>query len=227
MSFPKKTVPILTGLCLFMFLSAFHGTAFAEGDVYDRIYLEESAEKTEVEPERPCPEESRNGRVTVIVDRFMSANPELEEYAAGKYAEYILEASDVFGVHPFLIAAIIVKESTVRYKARSRYAYGLMQINWGAHKKGLASAFSEISTLEDLIQPRNNILAGTYIFSCYLNSSDGDVSEALAMYLGRNGKKYIKWVMENFEVMVAEFEEKQEQRITILPGRALCLGAVA
>jgi soluble lytic murein transglycosylase-like protein len=34
-----------------------------------------------------------------------------------------------------MIASIIIRESTVRQNARSRYAYGLMQINWKAHRK--------------------------------------------------------------------------------------------
>jgi soluble lytic murein transglycosylase-like protein len=167
--------------------------------------------------------DTREEKAAVIMNRFMKANPELDEYAAGKFAEYILEASDEFGVHPFLIAAIVIKESTVRYKARSRYAYGLMQINWSAHKRGLRSAFSGIQTLEDLIQPRNNILAGTYIFSCYLDSSDGNISEALALYLGRNGTRYIKGVMEQYEHMLVQYEKKQEQKITSLS----CLSPVA
>jgi soluble lytic murein transglycosylase-like protein len=195
------------------------GTGFPEGDNYGRIPSEVPVNETRT----PHPVDTREEKAAVIMNRFMKANPELDEYAAGKFAEYILEASGEFGVHPFLIAAIVIKESTVRYKARSRYAYGLMQINWSAHKRGLRSAFSEIQTLEDLIQPRNNILAGTYIFSCYLDSSDGNVSEALAMYLGRNGTRYIKGVMEHYEHMLTQYEKKQEQRITSLS----CLSRVA
>jgi soluble lytic murein transglycosylase-like protein len=200
-----------------MLLTVFAGTGFAEGDVYDRIMTEEPSEKQE----KPAPVETRDGKIAVIMDRFMKVNPELDEYAAGKFAEYILEASDEFGVHPFLIAAIIIKESTVRYKARSRYAYGLMQINWSAHRRGLRSSFGEIRTLNDLIQPRNNILAGTYIFSCYLDSSDGNVSEALAMYLGSSGPRYINGVMKHYKIMLAKYEEKQEQRMTSLPWLSL------
>lgn len=217
----KKTrkTPILVGFCLLVLLYVFMGPAFAEGDVYDRIPLEEVVEPPNEETEEtsnPVHVENGNEKIAVIAGRFMKVNPELEPYAARKYGEYILEASELFGINPFLIAAMIIKESTVRYKARSRYAYGLMQVNWNAHKYGLRSAFSGIQTLNDLIQPRNNILAGTYIFSCYLDSSVGDISEALAKYLGTNGKRYITRVMKNYEVMLAEFEKKQEQRITRL-----------
>ncbi|MFP4481755.1 MAG: transglycosylase SLT domain-containing protein [Thermovirgaceae bacterium] len=215
----ERKAPVVVVLCLLLLLSFFVGAGFAEGDVYNRNLREDPVEAQK----EPDPAKTRDGKMVVIMNRFMEANPELEEYAAGKFAGYVLEASDQFGVHPFLIAAIIIKESTVRYRARSRYAYGLMQINWSAHKRALRSAFSEIETLEDLIQPRNNILAGTYIFSCYLNSSDGNISEALAMYLGKNGTRYIKNVMENFELMLAQYEKKQEQRITSLP----CLSLVA
>jgi len=224
----KTMVP--SGLCLLVLLYVCVGSAFAEGDVYDRIPLEEVVETPTEETEEtsnPVHVEKGNEKIAVIADRFMKVNPELEPYAARKYGEYILEASELFGVNPFLIAAMIIKESTVRYKARSRYAYGLMQINWNAHKHGLRSAFSGIQTLDDLIQPRNNILAGTYIFSWYLDSSDGDVSEALAKYLGTTGKRYIKRVMKNYEIMLAEFKEKQEQRITRLSSTGLYEPAVA
>lgn len=215
----ERKAPVVLLLCVLLLLFSLAGAGFAEGDDYGRIPTEEPAK----EKKAADPVDTREGKKVVIINRFMKANPELGEYAAAKFAEYILEASGEFGVHPFLIAAIIIKESTVRYKARSRYAYGLMQINWSAHKTGLRSAFSEIETLEDLIQPRNNILAGTYIFSCYLNSSDGNISEALAMYLGKNGTRYIKNVMKNFELMLTQYEKKQEQRITSLP----CLSLVA
>lgn len=215
----ERKAPVTLFLCLFFLLSPLTGTGFPEGDNYGRIPSEVPVNETRT----PHPVDTREEKAAVIMNRFMKANPELDEYAAGKFAEYILEASGEFGVHPFLIAAIVIKESTVRYKARSRYAYGLMQINWSAHKRGLRSAFSEIQTLEDLIQPRNNILAGTYIFSCYLDSSNGNISEALALYLGRNGTRYIKGVMEQYEHMLAQYEKKQEQKITSLS----CLSPVA
>jgi len=217
----ERNAPVILFLCLFLLLHSLAGAGFPEGDNYGRIRTAEPAERQQGKAADPV--KTQEGKAAVIVSRFMKANPELDEYAAGKFAEYILEASEKFGVHPFLIASIVIKESTVRYKARSRYAYGLMQVNWSAHKRGLRSAFSEIRTLEDLIQPRNNILAGTYIFSCYLDSSDGNISEALARYLGKNGKRYIKAVMKNYEIMLAQYEKKQKQRITSLP----CLSPVA
>ena len=138
----------------------------------------------------------REVKQQVVAKTFKSVNPSLDDGAALKFAQYVMEAGDYFGVDPFLIASIIIKESHVKYKAKSkRAAYGLMQVNWKVHRNNISNTFSDIRTLSDLIQPKNNILVGTYIFSCYFKSSGGNVSKALSRYLGASGRKYIASVM--------------------------------
>jgi hypothetical protein len=43
----------------------------------------------------------------------------------------------------------------------------------------------------------------------------------LAMYLGSNGTRYINGVMKHYEIMLAQYEKKQEQRMTNLPWLSL------
>jgi len=143
---------------------------------------------------------------TVIMESFLKANRKLDREEAWEYSGYVMEASKLFGVDPFLIASMIIKESTVNKDARSKYAYGLMQINWRVHKKGLHSAFKQIRSLQDLLLPRNNILAGTYIFSWYMKSSSYDVKKALGRYLGRNGSKYINGVLSLYNRMSNSYQ---------------------
>lgn len=127
---------------------------------------------------------------------FRNYNKEVTMNSGMEYAGYIVEACGQFGIDdPALIAAMIVKESTVRPNARSRYAHGLMQINWKVHKGSIAKRFPWIRTLNDLMAPRNNILVGTWIFSNYLNANGGNTEKALYRYLGRSGSRYVRKIM--------------------------------
>ena len=126
---------------------------------------------------------------------FRKYNKEVSVKVGMEYAGYIIESCDQLSVQdPALIAAMIVKESTVRPSARSRYAYGLMQVNWNVHKKSISLRFPWIRTLNDLLVPRNNILVGTWIFSNYLKENGGDVDKALHRYLGRTGSRYVRQI---------------------------------
>lgn len=178
----------------------------AEGERYDR--LEICAPDPQPEQERS---ELPSSTIQVIVSAFTRVNRSLNATTAVSYAVSILEAAERFGVHPFMVASIIIRESTVKQSARSRYAYGLMQINWKAHRKGLKAAFNHIQTLDDLLQPRNNILAGTWIFSWYMKSSGGNIDRALAKYLGRSGRKYIKRVLAGYQEMLNEYKKIEKR----------------
>ena len=186
----------------------------AEGERYERLEItvpEARAEKTE-----EMEQEVSSAKVLVIASAFTRANRNLDQAQAARYGEHILEAAERFGVHPFMVASIIIRESTVKQNARSRYAYGLMQVNWKAHRKGLKAAFNHIQTLDDLLQPRNNILAGTWIFSWYLRSCGGSTDKALAKYLGRSGKKYIKRVLALYNEMLGDFEKIKKRAMVTL-----------
>jgi len=200
--FEKKGVVSLAearriSVCVFIFfvialiLLFYPGVSSAEGDCLVR--LEHKNTEAEISPGEISTESVV--KRTIIAESFLRANHKLRKEEAWEYASYVIESSKLFGLDPFLIASLIIKESTVKRNARSKYAYGLMQINWKVHKKGLRSAFNQIKSLKDLMEPRNNIMAGTYIFSWYMKSSNYDVKKALARYLGKNGKKYISKVL--------------------------------
>jgi len=176
---------------------AFPSVSLAEGDCLVRLELKQ---ENNVEKMDKAQFETLVKR-GVIMESFLKANRKLAKEDAWEYSGYVMESSRLFGVDPFLIAAMIIKESTVKKDARSRYAYGLMQVNWRVHRKGLQAAFKQIRSLSDLLVPRNNILAGTYIFSWYMKSSSYDVRKALAKYLGRNGSKYITSVLSLYNRM--------------------------
>jgi soluble lytic murein transglycosylase-like protein len=153
--------------------------------------LQRQKERTVVAQKRQQKEAEHQVRKEAIAEFFQEKNKHLGAERAESYAHYVLEAAHTFGVDPFLIAAIIIKESRVRDSAKSRVAYGLMQINWKVHRHNIGKAFSHIRTLTEMMKPKNNILVGTYIFSCYLSSSNGDLGRALLKYYGGKNVKYV------------------------------------
>jgi len=188
------------------------GTGFAEGQ--EIISLHHMTEKIMQEQEVLIRKTAMELKQQVMAEKFKKVNSKLEDHEAQKFSEYVLEASRTFDIDPFLIASIMIKESNLRYKARSKCAaYGLMQINWKVHRENIRKAFSQVRELADIIQPRNNILVGTYIFSSYLNSSKGDVTKALSRYLGSSGKKYIAAVLKHHQDMSRSYSS----RVSIIP----------
>ena len=125
---------------------------------------------------------------------FRYYNRNLSEDKAKEYAKYVMEAAHRYSIEPSLITAIIIKDSTAKVNARSRYAVGLMQVYWQLHKKTIGAQFPHIRTEKILMEPRNNIMVGTWLFSQYMLSCKGDVTKALRRYLGSKATQYVALV---------------------------------
>ena len=82
---------------------------------------------------------------------FTEANPGLSQESAKKYAEYVIEAAEKFKQDSYVIAAIIVHESTVNNKALSKGGdYGLMQVRWKIHEKAIKQRFPKVKKAKDI-----------------------------------------------------------------------------
>ncbi len=156
--------------------------------------------------------EKYNVRVSHVIAEFLKKrNPKLPEKTAGEYAKYITDAGEEFGVDPFLIASILVKESTANWKAQSpKGAYGLMQIHWKAHKKSIRKAFGAIQTLEDLLEPQNNIRVGTYLFANNIRRFQ-DTDRALDRYLGAPRTSYKKTILDFYKSMSGIYLKRERE----------------
>ncbi len=127
-------------------------------------------------------EAAKDSRVKNITDLFTRANPALSEKRAWRFAEIIIEAAKKFNQDPYIIAAIIVHESTVNSDAVSKGGdYGLMQIHWKAHYKTLQKRFN-IKSSKGLFDARINIFFGTEIFADCMKKSSTDEWGALMRY---------------------------------------------
>ena len=130
-----------------------------------------------------------DNRARNIYQLFTSVNPRLEQANAKKYAEIILEAAEKFKQDPYIIAGIIVHESTVNHKAVSKGGdYGLMQVRWSVHEKAIKQRFPKVRRADDMFDARTNIFFGTEIFRDCMRKSDGDFRKGLMRYSAGNTK---------------------------------------
>ena len=127
---------------------------------------------------------------------FCYYNGKLGRARAEEYARHVMDASKRYGIAPSLIAAMIVKESHAKANARSKYAVGLLQVYWRLHRQSIRKRFPHITTEKILMEPRNNIMVGTWLFSKYLADCGGSERKALQRYLGSSAGRYVSQVMQ-------------------------------
>jgi soluble lytic murein transglycosylase-like protein len=147
-------------------------------------------------------------RVLVMRDFFLRKNPHLSPKAAKSYAALVERICRNYSVDPFLVAAVIAKESTVQVKAKSGVAYGLMQINWEANKKWIPKVFPTIKSRRNLLHSRPNIYVGTYMLQKALEKSRGSVDGALDSYRGKSITEYRRKIHALYAEMVRDFKSR-------------------
>lgn len=137
----------------------------------------------------PAQKKPPDNKARNIYQLFMSVNPRLDEARARQYAEIIIEASEKFKQDPYVIAGIVVHESTVNNKAVSKGGdYGLMQVRWNVHEKAIKQRFPKVKRANDMFDARTNIFFGTEIFRDCMRKSDGDFRKGLMRYSAGNTK---------------------------------------
>jgi hypothetical protein len=148
----------------------------------------------------------------IIIEQLTKANPNLDIETADRYVEYIFEATYKYGglVHPFEVSCVIVKESTVNKEAKNKGAYGLMQIVWRIHKPWIQGQHPQIKDLEDFMDPKNNIMAGTMILTKKKEKYKNNIYVALKSYNGSEKKEvYATSVVKRIDGLFAKLKNKK------------------
>ena len=128
-----------------------------------------------------------------------------------QYAEYILQASEKFRQDPFVVAAMIVKESSARHDAVSRGGdYGLMQVRWRVHRRSITQKYPHIKDAKAMLNPEYNILVGTEILAHYCASAD-DLKGGLMRYSAGNRK-----LAENVFAVLKGLQSSYQEHLTAL-----------
>ena len=118
-----------------------------------------------------------------------------------------LEAQKFPGVSPFLILAIIEKESSLKDFVTNSYgAVGLMQVVPRWHPEKLKKDKDPVVQLKN---PVTNIKVGSLILAEYLRKNSGDLRKALIKYSG-NASNYSEKVIENKENLKKIAKESRE-----------------
>ena len=146
----------------------------------------------------------QNRRVQAIAYYFRRVNPRVSAANATRYAELIEKCAQSSKLDPFLVAAILVKESTVKPNAVSKGNYGLMQINWKANSPWIRKTFP-VKTKQQLLEPENNIRIGARILASNIQRANGDVDKGLDRYRGRSLVSYRNTVLQHYSAIYALF----------------------
>ena len=128
--------------------------------------------------------EAKRKSIAALLQRY---NKKLSDEKAYEYAILIIQTSEKFRQNPFVIAAMVVNESSARPDVISRGGdYGLMQVRWRVHHKKIKKQYPHVTKANDILNPKVNLLVGTEIFSIYRDTANKDVREALIYYTGGN-----------------------------------------
>ena len=150
-----------------------------------------------------------DSRARNIYQLFTKANPTLEAGTAKKYVDIVIAAGAKYKQDPYVIAAIIVHESTVNYKAVSKGGdYGLMQVRWKVHEKAIKAEYPKVKTAKDFCDPKTNVFFGTRIFSECAGKAD-DLRGALMRYSG-GGEKLTSKVMNTVKEL--QLQDRKQSR---------------
>lgn len=154
----------------------------------------------------------QRNRLKTIETYFTRKNPHVSPPNIQHYAKLIEEYSARYDLDPFLVASVLVKESTVKEKAVSKGNYGLMQINWKANKPWIVKSL-QVRSPKDLLIPENNIRLGATILSAKIKKSGGDVDKGLDKYRGRPLASYRNSVLGHYTEMARIFRQLQPASI--------------
>ncbi len=186
----KKSASLALSIIFLLCLSC---DSFSENIIAPNANIFPSSTNTKTKPQILLARESSTRKASAgetndtkaknIVSLFMTKNPKLNQQTAKKYAELVIEASEKYKQDPYVIAAIIVHESTVNNKAVSKGGdYGLMQIRWKYHKDSVRKDFPKVKRPQDMFDARVNIFYGTRIFSEYFRKAKNDLRGGLMGY---------------------------------------------
>jgi soluble lytic murein transglycosylase-like protein len=137
-------------------------------------------------------------RLKAIETYFKRKNPKVPSKNISYYARLIEDCAAHYNIDPFLVASIMVKESTIKEKAVSRGNYGLMQINWRANRPWIVKTFP-IKSTKELMTPANNVRVGAHILAANIKKCKGDVDKGLDRYRGRSLSSYRNSIHKHYE----------------------------
>lgn len=157
----------------------------------------------EVKTEQSARMEQQRGQFVRYITNTFKVSAELSQRIV---TTAYMEAAK-WGISPFLVLAIIEKESSFRPHATNQGAVGLMQVMASVHQRRFAA---QAKAPVDLSHPETNIRIGTTILGEYRDLSRGSVPHALKRYSG-GSSQYAEQVLGIYQRMKEQLLGPGEQ----------------
>lgn len=110
------------------------------------------------------------------------------------YSSHINNFSQIYGLNPYLVAAVIKTESDFKpYAKSSKNAYGLMQITASTGEWAAKEMRIDNFKVDQLLEPEYNIRMGCWYLNNLKKEFDGNMDLVLAAYNGGRGNVQ-KWL---------------------------------
>ena len=117
----------------------------------------------------PAPAPEADNEFEKVQQRIQSLNPDLDPSLAGKYSRLFIKHSRMYNLDVNMVVHVAFIESCFDEQAVSRTGdYGLMQINWSAHKRALRKMGID---RQELLDPKVNINYGCKLLSAFAQRS--------------------------------------------------------
>lgn len=139
---------------------------------------------------------------------FQTLDHRMSDKRAQNYAIYVETAAEKFVVDPFLVSALMIAESNLVWTSRDTNHYGLMMIEWDAHRQWIYRDYPNVKSLRILFKPVINIRIGTRILQESLNTNAGDVDATLERCYARGRVAFVPLVFSHYKNLVTMYREK-------------------
>ena len=149
-------------------------------------------------------------RRDLMADYFQTLDHRMSDKRANNYAIYVEMAAEKFAVDPFLVGALMIAESNLVWTARDKNHYGLMMIEWDAHREWIYRDYPNVKSLRILFKPVINIRIGTRILQESLNTNAGDVDATLERCYARGRVAFVSMVFSHYKNMVTMYQQRLE-----------------
>lgn len=122
---------------------------------------------------------------SMILKTIYKLSPDINKSVANKISKSIIKYSKKYGIPPALVLSVMYHETGFKLKQQNRGCYGLMQINYWAHKKEF-----KIKSSKSLYDIDTNINIGCQLLQQYTNNSK-QIKIGLYKYVGGSKHRYV------------------------------------
>ncbi len=151
-------------------------------------------------------------RQETMIDYFSIVNRSLSPERLRRYAVYVDRSAALYGLDPFVAAAVMIQRSGLDWLSKGEGEYGLMRIDWAANKTWIVKTDPRIKEPRILMKPVLNVRMGCALMADRLTLSGKSYDEMIERFYGRNGLSVAEELQLHYRNMARSFREKVEAK---------------